>query len=57
LILKKLEVDMKRDIARHELLITPIHEERECLEAYGNAYREYMNRTSRCGRIPKSREK
>ena len=34
-----------------------IPEERECLEAYGNAYREYMNRTSRWVGIPKSREK
>ena len=33
-----------------------IPEERECLEAYGNAYREYMNRTSRWVGIPKSRE-
>ena len=48
---------MKRDIAIHDPLITPIPEERECLEVYGNAYREYMNRTSRCGRTPKSREK
>ena len=31
-----------------------IHEERFCLEKYGNAYREYMNRTPRWIRIPKS---
>ena len=48
---------MKRDIAIHDPLITPIPEERECLEVYGNAYREYMNRTSRWVGIPKSREK
>ncbi len=33
-----------------------IPEERECLEAYGNAYREYMNRTPRWVGIPKSRK-
>jgi len=31
-----------------------IPEERECLEVYGNAYREYMDRTSRWVGIPKS---
>jgi protein-S-isoprenylcysteine O-methyltransferase Ste14 len=30
-------------------------EERECLEAYGNAYREYMNRTPRWIGIPRSK--
>ncbi len=30
-----------------------IPEERECLEVYGNAYREYMNRTPRWVGIPK----
>ena len=34
-----------------------IPEERECLEAYGNAYREYMNRTPRWVGIPKSEKK
>ena len=34
-----------------------IPEERECLEAYGNAYREYMNRTPRWIGIPKSEKK
>jgi len=31
-----------------------IPEERECLEVYGNAYREYMNRTPRWIGISKS---
>jgi protein-S-isoprenylcysteine O-methyltransferase Ste14 len=35
-------------------LLNAIPEERECLEAYGNAYREYMNRTPRWIGIPKS---
>ncbi|NIN67903.1 MAG: DUF1295 domain-containing protein [Anaerolineae bacterium] len=35
-------------------LYNAIPEERECLEAYGNAYREYMNRTPRWIGIPKS---
>jgi protein-S-isoprenylcysteine O-methyltransferase Ste14 len=34
-----------------------IPEERECLEAYGNAYREYMNRTPRWIGTPKSEKK
>ena len=34
-----------------------VPEERECLEAYGNAYREYMNRTPRWIGIPKSEKK
>ena len=34
-----------------------IPEERYCLEKYGDAYREYMNRTPRWIVIPKSREK
>ncbi len=33
-----------------------ILEERYCLEKYGNAYREYMNKTPRWIGIPKSRE-
>jgi protein-S-isoprenylcysteine O-methyltransferase Ste14 len=32
-------------------------EERSCLEKYGDAYREYMNRTPRYIRIPKSSRK
>jgi len=32
-------------------------EERFCLEKYGDAYREYMNRTPRYIGIPKSKEK
>jgi len=32
-------------------------EERSCLEKYGNAYREYMNRTPRWIGVPKSGEK
>jgi len=34
-----------------------IPEERECLEGYGNAYREYMSRTPRWIGIPKSKKK
>jgi len=34
-----------------------IPEEHECLEVYGNAYREYMNRTPRWAGIPKSGER
>jgi protein-S-isoprenylcysteine O-methyltransferase Ste14 len=34
-----------------------IPEERECLEAYGNAYREYMNRTPRWIGTPKLEKK
>ena len=34
-----------------------ISEERECLGVYGNAYREYMNRTPRWIGIPKSEKK
>jgi len=34
-----------------------IPEERSCLEKYGDAYREYMNRTPRWIGIPKSGEK
>ena len=38
-------------------LYNSIPEERECLEAYGNAYRQYMNRTPRWIGIPKSEQK
>ena len=34
--------------------LNAIPEERECLEVYGNAYREYMDRTPRWIGIPKS---
>jgi len=34
-----------------------VSEERECLEVYGNAYREYINRTPRWVGIPKSEKK
>ena len=37
--------------------ISVIPEERGCLEKYGDAYREYMNRTSRWIGLPKSVEK
>ena len=37
------------------ILVVP--EERWCLEKYGDAYREYMERTSRWIGIPKSRKK
>ena len=37
--------------------ILAIPEERACLEKYGNAYREYMNRTPRWIGIPKSEAK
>ncbi|MCK4329569.1 isoprenylcysteine carboxylmethyltransferase family protein, partial [candidate division WOR-3 bacterium] len=33
--------------------VVAIPEERECLKAYGNEYREYMNRTPRWIGIPK----
>jgi len=42
-------------IILYALLIAP--EERWCLEKYGNAYREYMNRTPRWIGIPKSEKK
>jgi protein-S-isoprenylcysteine O-methyltransferase Ste14 len=38
-------------------LYNGIAEERVCLKAYGDAYREYMNRTSRWIGIPKSEKK
>jgi len=38
-------------------LYNGIAEERVCLEAYGNAYREYINRTPRWMGIPKSEKK
>jgi protein-S-isoprenylcysteine O-methyltransferase Ste14 len=34
-----------------------IAEERWCLEKYGDAYREYMNRTPRWIGLPKSEKK
>ncbi len=37
--------------------VSVVSEERWCLEKYGNAYREYMNRTPRWIGIPKSDEK
>jgi protein-S-isoprenylcysteine O-methyltransferase Ste14 len=37
--------------------LNAIPEERECLEVYGNAYREYMDRTPRWIGIPKSGRK
>ena len=37
--------------------ITRIDEGRVCLEAYGNAYREYVDKTPRWIGIPKSVEK
>jgi protein-S-isoprenylcysteine O-methyltransferase Ste14 len=43
------------------VVVTQLHnaipEERECLEAYGKAYREYMERTPRWIGIPKSEKK
>jgi protein-S-isoprenylcysteine O-methyltransferase Ste14 len=36
------------------LHISVASEERSCLQKYGNAYREYMNKTPRWIRIPKS---
>jgi len=33
-----------------------VNEERFCLEKFGNAYREYMNRTPRWIGIPKSKK-
>ena len=38
-------------ILEHNIVVS---EERFCLKKYGNAYREYMNRTPRWIRIPKS---
>jgi protein-S-isoprenylcysteine O-methyltransferase Ste14 len=35
--------------------MSAVHEERVCLQKFGNAYREYMNRTPRWIGIPKSR--
>ena len=40
----------------HHLMYVPT-EERLCLEQYGDAYREYMNRTPRWIGIPKSGRK
>jgi len=37
--------------------IAAVGEERYCLEKYGEAYREYMNRTPRYIGIPKSEAK
>ena len=37
--------------------ISAVHEERFCLEKYGDAYRDYMNRTPRWIGIPKSEKK
>jgi len=37
--------------------VSAIPEEQDCLEKYGDAYREYMNRTPRWIGIPKSGEK
>ncbi len=37
--------------------ITVVSEERWCLEKYGDAYREYMNRTPRWIGIPKSEKR
>jgi protein-S-isoprenylcysteine O-methyltransferase Ste14 len=42
-------------IVLYDILIAP--EERWCLEKYGDAYREYMNRTPRWIGIPKSEKK
>jgi protein-S-isoprenylcysteine O-methyltransferase Ste14 len=42
-------------IVLFDILIAP--EERWCLEKYGNAYREYMNRTPKWLGIPKSEKK
>ena len=42
-------------IVLYDILIAP--EERWCLEKYGDAYREYMNRTPRWIGIPKSQQK
>ena len=36
--------------------MSAVHEERFCLEKFGNAYQEYMNRTPRWIGIPKSQE-
>ena len=41
-------------IVLYDILIAP--EERWCLEKYGDAYREYMNRTPRWIGIPKSKK-
>jgi protein-S-isoprenylcysteine O-methyltransferase Ste14 len=40
-----------------EVSLSVIEEERFCLEKYGNAYREYMNRTPRYIGLPKSGRK
>jgi protein-S-isoprenylcysteine O-methyltransferase Ste14 len=37
--------------------MSAVNEERLCLEKYGDAYRDYMNRTPRWIGIPKSQEK
>jgi len=37
--------------------ISVVSEERSCLQKYGNAYREYMNKTPRWIGIPKSEKK
>ncbi len=42
-------------VVLYDLLIAP--EERWCLEKYGDAYREYMNRTPKWIGIPKSEKK
>ena len=42
-------------IVLYDILIAP--EERWCLEKYGNAYREYMNRTPRWIGTPKSEKR
>lgn len=42
-------------ILLQHILVIP--EERMCLERYGNAYREYMNKTPKWIGVPKSREK
>jgi protein-S-isoprenylcysteine O-methyltransferase Ste14 len=36
--------------------MSAVYEERFCLEKFGNAYQEYMNRTPRWIGIPKSKE-
>jgi len=42
-------------VVLYDILIAP--EERWCLEKYGDAYREYLNRTPRWIGIPKSQQK
>ena len=39
-----------------QVILSVIEEERFCLERYGDAYREYMNRTPRWLGLPKSEE-